>query len=243
MKKIFLNLLIISSLFSYSQTENEDFEQMVEAEMKSASSTINFRANLNTQDYDVTYHELRFTVDPAVYFINGDVNTTFTALSDMNTVTFDMANELTASSVTINSIPAPFTQNGNNEIIITLPATLITGNSQTVRIIYSGAPPVSGFSAFATQNHAGNPGLWTLSEPYGARDWWPCKQDLSDKIASIDVYITAPSVNISVSNGLQQSVIDNGNGTKTTHFHHGYPIPAYLIAIATTNYQIYNQQA
>ena len=243
MKKIFLNLLLISTLFSYSQTENKDFDRMVEAEMKAASSTIDFRANLNTQDYDVTYHELRFTVDPAVYFINGEVTTTFTALSDMNTITFDMANELTASSVTINSNPVSFTRNTNNEIVITLPATLTATNSQTVKIIYSGAPPVSGFSAFATQNHAGNPGLWTLSEPYGARDWWPCKQDLNDKIASIDVYVTAPLANISVSNGLEQSAINNGNGTKTTHFHHGYPIPAYLIAIATTNYQIYNQQA
>ena len=69
MKNLLLNLLLISTLFSYSQTENEDFNRMVEAEMKSASSTINFRANLNTQDYDITYHELRFTVDPAVYFI------------------------------------------------------------------------------------------------------------------------------------------------------------------------------
>jgi aminopeptidase N len=243
MKQLLLIFLAINSLFSFSQVENTDFDKMVEAEMKAASSTINFRANLNTQDYDVTYHELRFTVDPAVYFISGEVSTTFTALTDMSIVTFDMANELTASSVTINANPVSFVQNGNNEIRITLPTTLSTNSSQTVKIIYSGAPPVSGFSAFATQMHNGIPVLWTLSEPYGAKDWWPCKQDLSDKIANIDVYITAPSVNISVSNGLEQSVTNNGNGTNTTHFRHGYPIPAYLIAIAVTNYQVYNQQA
>ena len=33
--------------------------------------------------------------------------------------------------------------------------------------------------------------MWTLSEPFGAMEWWPCKQDLNDKIASIDVFITA----------------------------------------------------
>lgn len=243
MKQLLLFFLAINSSFSFSQVENTDFDKMVEAEMKAASSTINFRANLNTQDYDVTYHELRFTVDPAVYFISGEVSTTFTALTDMSIVTFDMANELTASSVTINANPVSFVQNGNNEIRITLPTTISTNSSQTVKIIYSGAPPVSGFSAFATQMHNGIPVLWTLSEPYGAKDWWPCKQDLSDKIANIDVYITAPSVNISVSNGLEQSVTNNGNGTNTTHFRHGYPIPAYLIAIAVTNYQVYNQQA
>jgi aminopeptidase N len=65
---------------------------------------------------------------------------------------------------------------------------------------------------------------------------------LNDKVNSIDVYITTPTEYTAVSNGLQQSKIDNGNGTSTTHYHHGYPIPAYLIAIAVTDYQIYNQQ-
>ena len=27
---------------------------------------------------------------------------------------------------------------------------------------------------------------------------------------------------------------------KTTHFKHRYPIPAYLIAIAVTNYEVYS---
>ena len=74
-------------------------------------------------------------------------------------------------------------------------------------------------------------------------EWWPCKQDLNDKVDNIDVYITAPSNNVAVSNGLEKSQVENSDGTKTTHFHHGYPIPAYLIAIAVTNYEIYTQQA
>ena len=31
--------------------------------------------------------------------------------------------------------------------------------------------------------------IWTLSEPYGARDWWPCKDDPSDKADSVDIKI------------------------------------------------------
>jgi aminopeptidase N len=91
--------------------------------------------------------------------------------------------------------------------------------------------------------HNGSPIIWTLSEPFGARDWWPCKQDLNDKIGSIDVYITAPSQYVSVANGVEpEAPVVNGSN-KTTHFHHGYPIPAYLVAIAVTNYSVYNQVA
>ena len=242
MKNNIYYFIILFASICYSQTEKDEFNRMVEAEMKSAAAIQNIQVNPNTQNYDVTYQELRFTVDPAVYNISGQVTTTFTALSNMNNITFDLTNQLGVSSVTMNSNALSFVQNANNELVITLPNTITTGNNATVIITYAGAP-ATGEQAFTTSTHNGIPVIYTLSEPFGARDWWPCKQDLNDKIESIDVYITAPTAYVSVSNGLEQSAIDNGNGTKTTHFHHGYPIPAYLVAIAVTNYQVFTQTA
>ncbi|WP_291106340.1 M1 family aminopeptidase [Flavobacterium sp. UBA6195] len=241
MKKITLSLLLLFGVIGFAQTDNSEFDRMVEAEMKSASATINFRANPNTQNYDISYHELRFSVDPnnTTPYISGVVTTTFTALSDMSVVTFDMATALVVSSVTMNSSNLTFSQS-NYELNINLPTTLVSGNSATVVITYAGSPPQAE-GAFTRGTHSGTPVIFTLSEPYGARDWWPCKQDLNDKVNAIDVYITAPSAYVSVSNGIGVSQTVSG-ANKTTHFHHNYPIPAYLIAIAVTNYQIYNQQ-
>lgn len=240
MRKIGLLLFICNITLGFGQ-HLESTSSIAEAEMKSASALLNFQVNPNTQNYDITYHELRFTVDPAVYQIAGVVKTTFTALSAMNTVTFDMATaeSLLVSSVTMNNQNLTFSQ-ANYELVINLPSTLAMGSSATVTITYAGVPP-TGEAAFTTSNHNGVPVLYTLSEPYGARDWWPCKQDLNDKINSIDIYITAPSTYVSVANGLQLSEVTIGN-SKTTYFRHNYPIPAYLVAIAVTNYQIYNQQ-
>ena len=240
MKKHLLIFALLATTFSFAQTEEEVFSSMVEAEMKAASNTMSFAANANTQNYDITYHKLEFTVNPANYFISGVVTTDFIAKQNMNTITFDLTNELTVSSVKQGNTTLAFTQNANDELVITLPSTLATGAAGSVKITYSGAPSGEN-AAFTTSSHSGTPILWTLSEPYGAKDWWPCKQDLNDKANSIDVYITAPSQYVSVSNGLQVSSTTNTGGTKTTHFHHSYPIPAYLIAIAVTNYQIYNQ--
>ncbi len=39
-----------------------------------------FVANPNTANYDIIYHELRFTVNPSVNFITGKVTSTFKAL-------------------------------------------------------------------------------------------------------------------------------------------------------------------
>ena len=239
MKKIYIIviLLFVSNLFSQNTSSTH---RIAEAEMKSAARIVNFQANANTQNYDVTYHKLEFTVNPNVYSISGKVTTTFTALSTMSTVTFDLSNQLTVSSVKAGTTNLTFTQNANNELVINLPSTLNAGNSSTVIITYSGAPPTAQQS-FTKATHNGTPIIWTLSEPFGARDWWPCKQDLNDKVDSIDVYITAPSQYISVSNGIETTAPVINGSNKTTHFHHGYPIPAYLVAIAVTNYSIYNQ--
>ncbi|WP_159799877.1 M1 family aminopeptidase [Flavobacterium sp. MK4S-17] len=242
MKPIYIIISLFCSLtFLYAQQE-QDFNRIVEAEMKSGYRLKNFTANENTGNYDVNYHNLAINVNPAVQFVSGVVTTTFTAKENMATITFDLSNQLTVSAVTQNSTQLNFEQNNNDELVITFPSVLPQGAQSTVTITYSGAPPTEQ-EAFVTSAHNGTPVLWTLSEPYGAKDWWPCKQDLIDKIESIDVRITAPQQYISVANGMEQSQTINSNGTKTTHFHHGYPIPAYLVAIAVTNYSIYNQTA
>jgi aminopeptidase N len=242
MRKITFSFILLIGIISFAQTNDSEFERMVEAEMKSTSSIQNLRVNPNTLNYDVTYHELRFTVDPNVTnpYINGIVKTTFKALSDIDAVTFDMATALTVSSVTMNSISLTFNQS-NYELNINLPATVTTGNSATVVITYAGSPPQAE-GAFTRGTHSGTPVIFTLSEPFGARDWWPCKQDLNDKIDSFDIYITCPDTYIGVSNGLLQSSITSG-GTTTRHFKHNYPIPAYLISLNVTNYVTYNIQA
>jgi aminopeptidase N len=78
-----------------------------------------------------------------------------------------------------------------------------------------------------------------LSEPFGAKDWWPCKQSLNDKVDSLDIYLTCPSQYRDGSNGVLVSEVQNGSNT-TYHWQTHYPIAAYLIAIAVTNYAYYS---
>jgi aminopeptidase N len=248
MRKNITYLFLLLAFFGFSQSESEEFDRMVESEMKSAASLQNLRVNTNTLNYDVTYHELRFTVDPdnTTPFISGVVKTTFRALANnMSTVTFDFYKKtispFTISSVKINNVATTFSHNTTHELVINLPSPLNTGDNATAEIIYSGVPSTLE-GAFTRGIHSGTPVIFTLSEPFGARDWWPCKQDLNDKIDSFDIYITCPSAYIGVSNGLLQSQTTSG-GNITRHFRHNYPIPAYLISLNVTNYVTYNIQA
>lgn len=245
MKLRLLLILGFYSTLSFSQDYNETLDAISEAEAKSALNHMIQRSNLNTGNYDLKYHRLELDLDPSVAFISGDITSYFEAKSDLSTVTFDLTSNMIVSQVMQRGTALSFTQNTDDELIITLPIIQNTGVLDSLTVSYSGNPISSGFGSFEQTEHNGTPVIWTLSEPYGAKAWWPCKQDLNDKIDAIDVFITTPQFNasneeyISVSNGLEQSQVVNGT-SKTTHFKHEYPIPAYLIAIAATNYEVYS---
>lgn len=244
--------MVLLATTGFGQGKKSSFDELVESEMKAAAQFTNVTVNPNTQNYDVTYHKLEITVNPSIYALSAKVTTTFKALSNMNTVTFDFskitsttdpnyANRIIVSSVKQNGVNLTFLHANSNELIINLSSTLTTGSSTSVEITYAGAPANSGFGSFVQTQHSNANIIWTLSEPFGAMDWWPCKQDLNDKIDSIDVYVKAPSQFTSVSNGIEPAPPVTTGLFKTSHFHHGYPIPAYLVCFAVTNYSVFNQ--
>ena len=243
MKTLILPFLLLISSFSFSQNFQSD--DISEAEAKAAAGWFGKPENMNTGNYDLKYHRLELTVNPTQAFISGKITSHFVAKENLNTVTFELVNNMAVSQVMQRGTPLSFTQNSNDEVVITLPQMQAQGVLDSLSISYSGNPISSGFGSFEIDTHEGDPVMWTLSEPFGAKAWWPCKQDLNDKIDSIDVYITTPRFNasseeyIAVSNGLEMGQTVNGSN-KTTHFRHQHPIPAYLIAIAVTNYTVYS---
>ena len=245
MKHFLLYIFILFYSLSYGQkVENisdNSLDEIVHFEKRNAANKITFKANPNTTNYDLKYHRLEWAVDPAKPEINGKVTSYFTALDDLNKITFDLASNMSVSKVTQRGEDLNFTQNSNEELVIDLTSSQNIGVLDSLTIIYGGNPVSSGFGSFEINTHgpSNTPVLWTLSEPYGAKGWWPCKQDLIDKIDSIDIYVTHPSQYKAASNGVLKSESISGSN-KITHWKHKFPIPAYLIAIAVTNYSVYN---
>jgi aminopeptidase N len=79
---------------------------------------------------------------------------------------------------------------------------------------------------------------WSLSEPYGAREWWPCKDHPSDKVDSVRVTVTVPSLYRVGSQG--KLIGETVNGPNTTYdWQSHYPIASYLISVAIGEYVRY----
>ncbi|MEO8933973.1 MAG: M1 family metallopeptidase, partial [Xanthomarina sp.] len=245
MNRFLLYLLVLAPILTFGQDFTESMAQIRDAEARNALNKMFYRVNMNTGNYDVTYHRMELNIDPSQAFLSGDVTTYFKAKENLSEVTFELTNNMLVSQVIQRGNPLSFVQNSDDELIITLSQIQNSGVLDSLTISYSGNPVSSGFGSYEQSNHNGHPIIWTLSEPYGAKGWWPCKQDLIDKIDTIDIYITTPVNNpsnqeyIAVANGLEQSQTING-AYKTTHFKHQYPIPAYLVGVAVTNYAVYS---
>lgn len=235
-------LAVLAVNASAQLTDTVDWEKLVQFESGRKGPQFNAPKNLNTLDYDVKYHRLEWQVSPLVRHISGTVTTHFVPqVSGFNQIYFDLHTAMVVSTVQYHGTNCSFTQLPSHELLVSLPTTLPSGVLDSLTISYAGVPPTSGFGSYATQNVCSNtvPAMWTLSEPYGARDWWPCKQDLNDKAESIDIYISTPSAYKGVANGVLMSQTVSGGNT-IYHWRHQHPIPAYLVAIAVSNYSVHS---
>ena len=240
MKKLIFLFFVIAVQVASGQAPDPDFnDKMAFGEGKSHMKSAAFVEAADNASYDLVYQQLNLEVDPAVSYISGSVISEVKFLKEnISELYFDLSSALTVDSIHFDASKIYY-QHSGDKIILTLPSPFQNQSLHQVRVFYHGAPPETGFGSFIVSSHNGVAGLWTLSEPYGARDWWPCKESLSDKIDSIDVFITCPSQYKGASNG--KLISDQVSGEKrTAHWQHRYPIATYLVAIAVTNYETYS---
>jgi aminopeptidase N len=222
--------LLRADVQKISEQERTRFERM------NALGTME-GATVASGNFDVHHYRCEWEVDPSIIFLKGKITSAFTITSASNAITFDLLDSLIVDSVLYHGQAVSFTH-GNGGLSIQFPATIAGNTRDSVTVYYHGVPEANQSGSYFQSQHSGVPVVWTLSQPYGASDWWPCKNGLNDKADSLDVYVTCPQQYLPTSNGL---LISNTvtSSQRTVHFRHRYPIASYLVAIAVTNYQLH----
>ncbi|KMQ59959.1 peptidase M1 [Chryseobacterium angstadtii] len=237
-----LYLLILSFLLPQTLHAQDGHDHNIEKkglramEMKSfAKKMTAYNVNPNTLNYDLQYQRMDVSLDPAVYNISGSVTSHFKPNQNMNSIYFDLTDELTVSTVKYHGNNITFQQLATKEIKIDFPASIPANTLDSLTINYSGAPSDQ-YDAFFNGTQGTTAVLSTLSEPYGAQDWFPTKQSLNDKIEKFDFKITTPSQYNVAANGKLMSETTLTGGKKLTFWRTAYPTAAYLIALSITNF-------
>jgi aminopeptidase N len=220
-------------LFAQQESTTNDLQKISENDQSAYLQLIAPHGQLIVNNYDLKYHRFSLYVNPAVNTIVGSVTSYFIATqTTMSSIQFELTFGMSADSAYHHGIRYDVNRTGK-VINVPLGGTIVQGTLDSVTVYYHGTPTAG---SYKTGTHGGIPCISTQSEPYGASGWWPSKNDLTDKIDSIDVYVVTPKGNHVASNGVLISETPYGENLILAHWKHRYPIASYLIAIASTNY-------
>lgn len=191
---------------------------------------------IDQSGFDAVHYKINLAIDETTEQVSGGVTMTARARTNsFDSPTLNLLADMIIDSVRSQGAAAMWTHAGGF-LYVTLPQTYDTGEEFAVSVYYHGHPTEGGFQGFAFDFHAGIPIISTLSEPYMAQSWWPCKDTPSDKADSVDMIVTVNSALYAVSNGMLRDSVDNIDGTTTYSWHESYPITTYLVSLAITNY-------
>ena len=193
---------------------------------------------------DISFYDISIDINFESNTINGSVGVN--GFIDNNLpeyIELDFYNNMTVNSILQNNGQVSFLHE-QNKIKIPINNIIIQDDNYfSILIKYQGTPQDCGAGGFKFDEHLGVDHVWTLSEAYCARSWWPSKDDPSDKADSVYVRVTVPANPnfIVASNGLLDSITNDGD--KNTFFwKEKYPITTYLVSLAIYPYTIWSEQ-
>jgi len=252
MKYLFTLSIALLSLFKGGAQTNYCAEHKAQSFSKVASSSKKVSKQLVTappeNQYDLKFYHLNINVERNSLYISGNVKSLAKVVTPtLDSFAFVLHENHTIDSVYVNGGKRNFVR--RDSLVLATAGTPIPQNQLFEAIVYyKGTCTTAGGAAIGNGYNMGtstswkNQVTWSLSESIVAYHWFPCKQDLRDKIDSSWVYATTDSANMVGSNGLLKNIVTIGN-KKRYEWQSRYPIDYYLISVATAKYKQYNLYA
>ncbi len=190
--------------------------------------------------YNVKYMKLDFEVVPNNKFITGNCLYTVTTVQLLDTFAIEFKQSMTLDSVKINNAKVSFIRSADH-IYVPINPVVPSGTSMTIYFFYAGTPSNGIFIGPETNiglNYTAN-----VSESFQAREWFPAKQLLNDKIDSADIWITTTNPNLAGSNGVLKAIVDKPGNKRQFQWSTRYPMSYYLPCFSVANYIDYRNYA
>src|SRR5450759_2150610 len=185
---------------------------------------------LGNLGYDVSHYEIDIAWDPVTRTLDAHVTVTATATVSMDTVNLDFIG-FQIDEVTVDGARAEVART-ERDIRVRPIAPLAAGRQFSVSIHYHGTPQpfksASGFFIPLGWNEAGGT-EYVVSEPDGARAWFPCNDVPSDK-ATFTFRLTVPRPLVAAANGRLVDTV-NAPDRATWVWEMDDPMAAYLATV------------
>lgn len=195
------------------------------------------QANALPATIDLQTVQMDLTINPVSGLLQGKVDYVAVAKQTITELPIELRTQLTVTMAEVDGQSVDFQQEAPYGLLLNLTTALSAGDTFSFFIAYAGTPTSTGFGSVGQAVVEEDSLWWTLSQPYGARDWWPIVERLQDKIDTTTITIRTPLKYRGVANGILLS--DQVTGTiRTTTYRHAYPVSPYLIAVAVAPFTL-----
>lgn len=232
MKKLLSLILILTSLYGYSQ----EFTK---------ADTLRGTLTPLRVCYDVHYYSLNLDIDIANKSISGYNDIYYNVVNDFKRLQIDLFENMAIDSIVSNDQILNYTREFN-AVFIDFPEDQKMGNNGSIRVYYHGSPQVAENApwdgGFVWSSHTEpktenkQPWVGVACEGLGASVWWPNKDHLSDEPDSMTMSFTIPDSLVCVGNGRLKEEKPLPNSKKQYTWHVSYPINNYNVTLNITNY-------
>lgn len=198
------------------------------------------------QKIDIRYYSLNFDMDISTTSMDKAFVVRFVVIdTSLETIELDYSTynggigNINVNTVILDDDTVAFTHS-NNLLSIPIQTTPVLNELRTLEIFSESGPASNSEDyGFNWDYEFGQRAIWTSSQPYDARHWWPSVDYPRDKADSLDMVVTIADYMTVASNGRLISNIDNADGTRTWHWHVGYPIATYLVSLSIYEFYVW----
>lgn len=183
---------------------------------------------------DVLSYDISFTLDPAVRFLEGTTVIRVSGTAATTTaLALDFDDSYTLLDVSRDGLPIVPISFAGSQLVLPLTPPVKREGRATLSIHYRGVPP--SYSALSFWKHASAYAVSSVAEPFGARTFWPCVDEPSDR-ALTTVHATVPDGYVVASAGTVTSSAPN-SGKTTFTWRLPQPISTYLVSLNVANFE------
>ncbi len=223
--------LAIQNLFAAPDSKPDCYRELFEMREARGPANLGIDGIDDDTGYDVLHYNIEIRFNPADNSVSGKVDmlikSTVAALAD---VAMQLRSNMVVDSVLVDGVETTYTLTWVDNFNVDLPQTLSLNDSAQVSTYYHGFPVSGSMGALSWDTHLGTTIISSLSEPEGARTWWPCKDQPHEKSTARMVW-TVPSNLYATANGLLQSITGPQPGWRSYEWVENYPITSYLKCI------------
>lgn len=152
---------------------------------------------------------------------------------------FRLDQRLTLTGLAAGGVPQQWRRVDPATVEVALDPPVSSGATFDLAVTYDGCPAAWPLSGIVFDNRFSHPLVWTLSEPWYAYTWFPCKDENNDKVTA-DLFFTVPFPMTVASNGVLVATDTLSGGRSRYHWATSYPIAPYLISFSAGTYDAFS---